>query len=215
MFPLLTESSRAEYFATHDLQPIMRQLEIAREPRGTELDAGLSVRFTARLGFTLDARSGSRRYGSHDGIQLVGEHGESLARWTQHWLWFAPTTGTLLEEPAPGLRADQSEELPSTEPPPRLSSGVGGTRFRWTQRETDVNRHVTAYAYLERAENAMADAGLAARGHRRAGLWFRRPSFLGDLMSISREELDEDTLLVALTREETDELCVVVRFRRS
>jgi len=74
---------------------------------------------------------------------------------------------------------------------------------------------VTASAYLERAENTLADAKLAARGLHRAGMWFRRPSLLGDLMTSSYEELAEDTFLVALTREESDELCVTVRFRGS
>jgi hypothetical protein len=212
MFPLLTEDSRAEYFATHELQPIVRHMEMARDPESAKLDAGLSLHFTVRLGYTLDGRSGSRRYGGRDAIQLVGEHGETLGGWTQDWLWFTPKVGTLLHEPAPGLRVDQSEELPSPEAPPPVSWGGNPGRFRWTPRETDVNHHVTAYAYLERAENTLADAKLDARGLHRAGLWFRRPSCLGDLMISSYEELDDDTLLVALTREESDELCVTVRF---
>jgi hypothetical protein len=215
MFPLLTESPRAEYFATHDLQPIMRHMEVAREPRGARLDAGLSVRFTARLGFTRDARSESRRFGGHDAIHLVDAHGETLARWTQDWLWFAPKTGALLAEPAPGLRTDQSDELPSPEAPPRSSAEAEGGRFRWTQRETDVNRHVTASAYLERAENAVADAGLDAGGLHHADLWFRRPSLVGDLMTSSCDEHDDGTLLVSLARAEPDEVCALVRFRRN
>jgi hypothetical protein len=214
MFPLLTERERAAYFATHELQPIVRQVEIARDPRGAQLDAGLSVHFAVQLGFTLDGRSGLRRYGGHDAIQLVGEHGETLGGWTQHWLWFVPKTGTLLREPAPELSADQSEELPSAEAPPHSSTGVQVGRFRWTPRETDVNRHVTGSAYLERAENAVADALSAHRLHR-ASMWFRRPSLLGDLMTSSVEELDDDTLLVLLIREESEELCVTVRFRGS
>jgi hypothetical protein len=72
---------------------------------------------------------------------------------------------------------------------------------------------VTASAYLERAENALADATLDARGLHRAGMWFRRPSRLGDLMTSAYEERDDDALLVALRREESHELCVTVRFR--
>ena len=72
---------------------------------------------------------------------------------------------------------------------------------------------MTAYAYLERAENALADARLDTGGLHRAGMWFRRPSRLGDLMTSSYEDLDDDTLLVTLTREESDELCVTVRFQ--
>jgi acyl-CoA thioesterase FadM len=215
MFPLLTEDSRAEYFATHELQPIVRHLEMAREPHGAKLDAGLSLHFTVRLGFTRDSRSESRRYGGHDAIQLIGEHGEALGGWTQYWLWFVPKVGTLVHEPAPGLSVEQSEELPFTEAPPPVSPGAEVVRFRWTPRETDANHHVTAYAYLERAESALADANLDARGLHRAGMWFRRPSLLGDLMTSSYEELDDDTLLVALTREEPHELCVTVRFRGS
>ena len=83
----------------------------------------------------------------------------------------------------------------------------------WRRRETDVNHHVTAYAYLERAENALADARLDTGCLHRAGMWFRRPSRLGELMTSSCEDLDDDTLLVTLTREESYELCVTVRFR--
>jgi acyl-CoA thioesterase FadM len=215
MFPLLTKRSRADYFAAHDLQPIMRHMEVARKPRGARLDEGLSVHFTGRLGFTRDARSGSRRFGGHDAIRLIDEHGETLARWTQDWLWFAPKTGELLAEPAPELRTDQSDELPSPEAPPRSSAEAEGGRFRWTRRETDVNRHVTASAYLERAENAVADAGLDAGGLHEADLWFRRPALVGDLMTSSCDGHDDGTLLVSLARAAPDEVCALVRFRRS
>jgi hypothetical protein len=215
MFPLLMEGSRAEYFATHGLQPIVRYVEMAREPDGAKLDAGLSVHFTVRLGFALDRRSGSPRYGGHDTIRLVDQHGHTLGRWTQHWLWFVPKKGTLLHEPAPGFNADQSEDLPSTEAPPRSPMSTRGGRFRWTPRETDINHHVSASAYLERAENTLADAKLDTYRLHRASMWFRRPSLLGDLMTSSFEELDDDTLLVLLTRAESDELCVTVRLSGS
>ncbi len=215
MFPLLMEGSRAEYFATHGLQPIVRYLEMAREPRGAKLDAGLSLRFTVRLGFGLDRRSESRRYGGHDAIHLVDEHGETLGHWTQHWLWFDPNKGTLLHEPAPGFNADQSEELPSAEAPPHSPIGAGGGRFRWTPRETDINHHVSASAYLERAENTLADAEFDTARLHRASMWFRRPSVIGDLMTSSFEELDDGTLVVLLTRERSDELCVAVRLSGS
>jgi hypothetical protein len=215
MFPLLTKGSRAEYFATHELQPILTHVEMARDPHGAKLDAGLSMHFMVRLGYTLNGHSASRRYGGHDAIQLVGEHGETLGSWTQHWLWFVPNMGALLHEPAPGLSADQSVELPSAETPPHSTTGVEVGQFRWTPRETDINHHVTAYAYLERAENALADAKLGTHRLHQAGMWFRRPSRLGDLMTSSFEELDDDTHLVLLTRGESDELCVTVRFRAS
>jgi hypothetical protein len=211
MFPLLMEGSRAEYFTTHGLQPIVRHVEMAREPDGARLDAGLSVRFTVRLGFALDRRGESRRYGGHDTIRLVDEHGDTLGRWTQHWLWFVPNTGTLLHEAAPGFNADQSEELPSTQAPPRSPMGADGGRFRWTPRETDSNHHVSASAYLERAENTLADAEVDTQRLHRASMWFRRPSLLGDPMTSSFEELDDDTFLVLLRRAESDELCVTVR----
>jgi len=210
MFPLLMTSSRAEYFATHGLRPIVRYVDMAREPDGAKLDAEISVRFTVRLGFVLDRRSESRRYGGHDTIRLVDEHGDTLGRWTQHWLWFVANKDTLLLEAAPGFNVDQSEELPSTEAPPRSLIGADGGRFRWTPRETDINHHVSAAAYLERAENALADARFCTYRVHGASMWFRRPSFLGDLMTSSFEELD-DTLLVLLTRAESDELCVTVR----
>jgi len=101
MFPLLTEDSRAEYFATHELQPIARHMEMARGPDGGKLDAGLSVHFTVRLGFTVDKRSGSRRYGGRDAIQLVAEHGETLGGWTQDWLWFVPKEARSFTCPLP------------------------------------------------------------------------------------------------------------------
>jgi hypothetical protein len=96
---------------------------------------------------------------------------------------------------------------------PDASSGSAAEhRFRWALRETDMNNHVTFAAYLERAENALADAQLDAASPDRASIWFSRPSFAGELMrSVICD--DDGAFLVRFMREQSGELCATLCLR--
>lgn len=213
MFPRFMGGTRAGYFDTHGLQPIASYMAIEREPRPATLDDVLEIRFGVRLGCAL-GRAGDPRFGGHDGVEVVDSQGNPLGRWVQQWLWTASRSGELLHEPAPGFDIDQAEQLPATplRPSPPSSSVTGS--FRWTLRETDINNHVSASAYLERAENALADAIVDSAPLHHISMWFRRPSFVGDLMASSVEELEDDAYLVELRRTDAEELCATLRMAR-
>ncbi|QXJ21425.1 hypothetical protein AGRA3207_002277 [Actinomadura graeca] len=66
------------------------------------------------------------------------------------------------------------EELPPIEPYPEAGEPVATGSFRWTARETDVtNRHVSFPSYAERAENALADAGIPVPDRHVWEGWYR------------------------------------------
>lgn len=215
LFPQLgTSSSRAEYFANHGLQPITTYAELERAPRRAALDVDVDLTYRATLGFEL-GKDGAPRYGGHDEIQLACADGEPLALWRQHWLWVSQDRGALLDRPAPAVTAVQSAELPSPPRPPAVDpqdAAVG--RFRWALRETDVNHHVNLAAYLERVENALADADLDSVPPDRASVWFRRASFAGESMTTAIVE-QEGSFVVRLSRQTSDELCATVLLSRT
>lgn len=210
LFPQLgTTAGRAEYFATYGLTPITTYAELERAPRSATLDIDVDLRYCATLGFELGGRGNARRYGGHDEIELTCADGEPLGWWRQHWLWFSQEHGALLDRPAPGIETAQSVELQPAPRPPDASAPAAAGRFRWGLRETDLNHHVTFAAYLERAENALADAQLDASPPDRASIWFRRPSFAGEVMT-SFIAGNDRAFVVRLTREQPDELCATV-----
>jgi hypothetical protein len=207
------EGARADYVAAHGLQSIVSYFEVTRGPQPPALDGVLELRYVRELGYTLDRRGRSRRYGGVDAGWIIDHAGLPLARMRQHWLWFHPERGEVLGEPAPGFAADeQSTELPLAPTRPNTSwETVAGGRFRWSPRETDLNQHVTFSAYVERAENALADEKVDTTGLTRLEAWFRQPSFLDDAMTTTVES-DDDTETVTLVRAESGTLCAVLRW---
>lgn len=75
-----------------------------------------------------------------------------------------------------------------------------------------MNNHVTFAAYVERAENALADAQLDAPSLTRVSIWFSRPSFAGELMHSVLGD-DDGALLVQFSRAQSGELCATLALR--
>ena len=214
LFSQLTTIDRADYFTTHGLTPITTYAQLERASRSTPLDTEIELRYEVTLGFVRGRQSDLRRYGGNDEIELTdAERGPPLGWWSQHWLWFSQERGAPLDRPAPGLGVDQTDELPPVPARPDPCSGSSAEdRFRWALRETDMNNHVSFAAYLERAENGLADAQLDAASPDRASIWFSRPSFAGELMrSVAGD--DDGAFLVQFLRAQSDELCATLCLR--
>jgi len=213
LFSQLTTVERADYFADHGLTPITTHAQLERVSSSTPLDTEVELRYGVTLGFMSGRRSAARRFGGHDEIELSDAERVPLGWWSQHWLWFSQEQGAPLERPAPGLEIDQTDELPPVPTRPDPSSGTAAGRpFRWALRETDMNNHVTFAAYVERAENALADAQLDAASLNRASIWFSRPSFAGELMHCVIGD-DDGALLVQFSRAQSGELCATLALR--
>jgi hypothetical protein len=213
LFSQLTPIDRADYFTTHGLTPITTYAQLERASRSTPLDTEIELRYGATLGFVRGRESDLRRYGGYDEIELSDAERAPVVSWSQHWLWFSQKRGTPLDRPAPGLEIDQTDELPPAPARPDASSGSAAEhRFRWALRETDINNHVTFAAYLERAENALADAQLNAASPDRVSVWFSRPSFAGELMHSVIAD-DDGAFVVQFLREQSGELCATLCLR--
>lgn len=211
LFSQLRTTGRADYLTTHGLTSITTYAQLERASRSTTLDTEVELRYSATLGFVRSRHSDLHRYGGYDQIELTDADRRPLGWWSQHWLWFSPEHGAPLDRPAPGLEVDQGDELPPLPARPDVSAGTAAMhRFRWALRETDMNNHVSFSAYLERAENALADAQLNATSPDRASIWFSRPSFAGELMHSLIGD-DDGAFLVVLAREQSDELCATLR----
>lgn len=205
-------ASRGEYLAKHAVSPITAHIELTCKPARLHIDQPLEVRAASVYGFVPGGDDAPPRYGGTDRFDVVDGDDTVVAVWRQHWFWHRPETGQLLHEPAPGVPVGQDQPV---EPPPRrprLDQPEARRWFRWTVRETDANRHINVLGYLERAENAIADAdGLDLDAAGDAHLWFRRPTFLADAM-VADVGWGEDALLVELRRAEHDELCATLAF---
>jgi hypothetical protein len=211
LFSQLTTVDRVDYFTTHGLTPITTHAQLERASRDTPLDTEVELRYNVTLGFVRGRRSDMRRYGGYDDIELRDAERVLLGWWSQHWLWFSQERGAPLDRPAPELEIDQTDELPPVPTRPDSCSGNSvENRFRWALRETDINNHVSFAAYLERAENAVADAQLDVASPDRVSIWFSRPSFAGELMH-SVICADEGAFLVQFVRAQSDELCATLR----
>ena len=197
----LAGTTRDDYFATHPARLVFAYLRVERLPARLRLDEQASLHFTGLAGH-YPGRDGTPRYGLRDHLVISGQGGEAL-RWDACVYWVGMQgegAGGFLSSPAPDLLADQSNALQPPPPRPEVDGEVCGA-FRWTPRETDFNRHVYFNAYLERAENALADLGRDPSLPATWELWFSRPAFLGETMEALVEE-SGDTAAVALRRDD-------------
>jgi hypothetical protein len=197
--------TRAEYFTETGWQPITTYLEVTGTGRKAHIDDALTGTFDCTVGHLTGATD---RYGGVDSIEWSVD-GEPLVTCRHHWLWFSPATNSLLDHPAPDFAIDQSEELAEPPVPPSLDGAREVSSFRWTLRESDINQHVNAVAYIERAENAVADADAEDQELRQAGIWFRRPSFTGE-RAVARAVTRESEVIADLVAAESGKsLCTV------
>lgn len=200
--------SRDTYFATHPARLVFSHLRIELTHAQLGLDQEARLAFDNFTGI-YRGRDGRPRHGLKDHFTVASASGETALRWTAEVFWIhadGALAGRPLEEPPPGLRHDQSRELEGPPPRPEDTGEPAGT-FRWTPRETDFNRHVYFQSYLERAENALADACHDPAGPTVWDVWFARPAFLGDEMTASIASAD-GTHTIALRRGE-DVCCMI------
>ncbi|WP_420119776.1 hypothetical protein [Micromonospora sp.] len=166
---------RWSYFERHRVRAVVRYVQAYTPPvrvlPGAPLDAELAV----TLG--VDRRGW---YGGHDELTLRDADGTVVAVWTSRWTWLDAGAGarpTPRTEAPPGFGGD-SPLLPELPRRPR-SGGTETAAFTFSDRETDLNDHVFFACYLERGENALADAGVPAGRTDTSRCWYLRPAQAG------------------------------------
>lgn len=215
-WPAATGLPGPEFLEKTELRSAMVQLEIVRSTVRVPDEQELVLDFACDLGAAHPGSGKPPRYGGRDRLALrpADEPGApAVATWTAWWLWFRQGDGgrlRLLDEPAPGLLAEQDDRFDDMEPAPAVDAGEDASTFRWTSRETDLNEHVFFMSYVERGENALADAGVDTGTLHRWRTWFLRPAFLGERMTAQVEQRG-DAFLVALHNEDRSEVSAVVR----
>ncbi|MGI8335643.1 hypothetical protein ACRYCC_37305 [Actinomadura scrupuli] len=152
-------------------------------------------------------------YGFVDALRVRRDRdGAVIADLTSHSLWIdfgggAPRVATA---PPDGLDCPL-EELPPVDPPPVPGEPVASMRFRWTARECDVtNDHVSFPRYAERAENALADAGIALPDRPVWQGWYRY-EFVGDDRTTVVTSRDGDSIVFGFIRDEERRPRVLLR----
>lgn len=203
---LATGRSRASWMADRAWTPVTQYLEMAATGRPTYVDDRVMVRYRSAVG---SVAGPSPRYGAVDSIDLEVAGGDVLASCRHHWMWFHRERAEVAAAPVPGVLVGQDSELSRPPRRPDTSAAETVSRFRWTLRESDINQHANVAAYVERAENAAAEADVDTAAPRRAAMWFRRPSFSGDWME-ARVVSDGRDVVVDLLDAATQESCCVL-----
>lgn len=215
-WPAAVGATGADYLDATGVRSVLMQLSAERAPHPVPDDHDLSIGIATTLGALPGSGGRPPRYGGLDRVEvrdLGVQDGPVHARWSAWWLWFtAGEHGAIhpLHEPAPKVVVDQDDVLDAPLPVPRIEGGVAASRFRWTSRETDMNDHVFFLSYPQRAENALADAGLDTGALHRWHVWFVRPSFLHEAMT-AEVAPDADGWMVALRNDERGEVAAYVR----
>lgn len=182
----LAGMSRDAYFAAHPARLVFSHLRIQRLPCPLRLDEQVRLEFDGLVG-RYPGRDGQPRFGLQDRFSVLSSDSVPALRWTAEVFWVGvdgERAAGYLRQEAPALRHEQSRELDPPPPRPDVAGEPAGA-FRWTPRETDFNRHVYFQSYLERAENALCDAGLDPAAATSWDLWFSRPAFEGEHMALT------------------------------
>lgn len=204
---LATGRSRTDFFSDGTWSPVTQYLEVAATGRPAYVDNQTVVRYRSSLGFMAGP---STRYAAVDSVDIELANGEALATCQHYWMWFHRQQQLIATEPVPGVIVEQDTELPRPPRRPETSDARQISTFRWTVRESDINRHVNVGAYVERAENAAADADVDTAVLRRAAMWFRRPAFSGDRTE-ARVLHDDSSIVVDLVDATSQESCCVLK----
>jgi hypothetical protein len=177
----LVGRTHSEYFAEAHLGAVLTFLRIDIRPTPLMPQDELAIRFTTRLGRYAFLPGKPPRYGGIDDIWLSDKAGQEAAHLQAYWLWFhhnpAGKPGTIAAPPP--LFPPVERDLPPHPQAPE-AHGAPAATFRWTRRETDLNQHVNSIAFIERAENALADAQVATPAAGRTEVWYLKPGFAGD-----------------------------------
>ncbi|MBO2448575.1 hypothetical protein J4573_15840 [Actinomadura barringtoniae] len=152
-------------------------------------------------------------YGFVDFLEVVRDaDGVVLADLTANTVWvdFGGGTPKVAAQAPDGLDCPL-EELPPVDPLPVMTEPLASSTFRWTSRECDVtNDHVSFPSYVERAENAVADAGLTLPERPVWQGWYRY-EFACDVRTTIRVCEVEDGLLFGFCNEDERRPRVFVR----
>ena len=176
--------SFSDYFLQYFIGSVLTYLRVEIEPIRLMPQQTVHVTVRSHLGKYPPARGKPARYGGHDLITIETETGDTVARLWGCWLWFhfpmdGGKPGTLTEPPP---RFEPVEREIAAQPAMPAVEGNRVHSFVWTLRETDLNRHATSLAYVERAENAVADTGAQPGGVGTTEIWYLKPGFAGQRM---------------------------------
>lgn len=181
------------YFETHRLGAVLTYVRLEMFEHSITPLTPARVRWTTHLGKFPDTMR-PPRYGGVDMVALETREGTSIARVRSTWLWFhIPEDGSkpgTIDRPPPGFPVERSLKPPPS--PPELEDREVPLiqRFRWSERDTDLNQHVNSIAYWERFENALADWGRSLPVPGSFAIWYRKPAFLGQWAHVGL--LDDD-----------------------
>ncbi|ROO90826.1 hypothetical protein EDD29_8565 [Actinocorallia herbida] len=115
------------------------------------------------------------------------------------WIDFGDGVPKVAAAPPEGLDCPL-EELPPPAPMPTAGEGLAEGLFRWTPRECDfTNQHVSFPRYVERAENALADAGLALPARPVWQGWYRADFKAGEPTTVATSRGDDGALVFAFS----------------
>lgn len=204
--------SHSAYYGKYRLGAVLTYLavdifDVAMMPQDP-----VTVRFKTSLGRYAFAPEKPPRYGGIDDLRLVSGDGREAARVTSYWLWFRTPVegkpGTIAEPPPLFAPADRLFDPHSQAP---AFAGTPAGEFRWTRRETDLNQHVNSLSFLERAENALADAGVTPAPTGRFEIWYQKPGFVGQRTAAFWERAEEG-IRVRLANADTGQPMTVLRF---
>lgn len=214
-WPAAVGSTGADYLEATEVRSLLMQLSIERAAHPVADDHDLALDMVTTLGYMPGSGGKPPRYGGVDRVQVRSAddiNGPVHATWTAWWLWFriGPRGIEVLHDPAPKVLVDQDDALDPPLPVPRMDTADVASRFRWSSRETDMNNHVFFLSYPQRAENALADAGIDTSALHRWRAWFVRPSFLHEAMT-AEVARDGDGWMVALRNDARDEVAAYVR----
>lgn len=204
--------THAQYYHQYRLGAVLTYLAVDIRDVALMPQDPISVRFRTLLGRYASAPEKPPRYGGIDELALVAEDGREAARITSYWLWFrTPVEGKpgTIAEPPPLFQGSDRMFPPHTQA--AAFDGAPAGEFRWSRRETDLNQHVNSLAFVERAENALADAGVAVAPVGRFEIWYQKPGFAGQRTAAFWERVT-DGVRVRLVNAETGGPMTVLRF---
>lgn len=209
----LVGRTHSEYFAEAHLGAVLTYLRVDILPTPLMPQDEVKIRFTTRLGRYAYMPGKPARYGGIDEITILDRQGRAAAHLEAYWLWFhhSPTgkPGTIAEPP-PLFPPVDRELAPHAAPP--AAAGKPGARFRWARRETDLNQHVNSIAFIERAENVLADAQVETPEAGRTEVWYMKPGFAG---AETESLIDAQARSVVVTLKTAQNTLAVVRISAS